>query len=172
MTWKGQLGVWRNLSSLMDRWGTVLRVERHQQRSTRLMGFAANTQQRKLQISCTVKGKRKTFAIGNKVWLCETSVSCSARLFFCIWVFMKMWQNSDFKMNSQIFWSYLSIFRLVKYKCIFFNNELNDFNIFNNAFRNKETASIFFKKKFKFHSSCDRKRLILVHARVSKFTST
>lgn len=41
MTWKGQLGVWRNLSSLIERWGTVLRVERHQQRSTRLMGLAA-----------------------------------------------------------------------------------------------------------------------------------
>lgn len=44
MTWKGQLGVWRNLSSLMERWGTVLRVDRHQHRSTRLIGFAANKQ--------------------------------------------------------------------------------------------------------------------------------
>lgn len=47
MTWKGQLGVWRNLSSLMERWGTVLRVDRHQHRSTRLMGFAANKHQQK-----------------------------------------------------------------------------------------------------------------------------
>ena len=40
MTWKGQLGVWRNLISRMLRWGTVFSVERHQQRSTRLMGLA------------------------------------------------------------------------------------------------------------------------------------
>lgn len=40
MTWKGQLGVWRNLISRMLLCGTVLWVVRHQHLSTRLMGLA------------------------------------------------------------------------------------------------------------------------------------
>jgi len=40
MTWNGQLGVWRNLISRMLLCGTVLRVDRHQHLSTRLMGLA------------------------------------------------------------------------------------------------------------------------------------
>jgi hypothetical protein len=40
ITWKGQLGVCRNFSSRMLRWGTVLTVERHQHLSTRLIGLA------------------------------------------------------------------------------------------------------------------------------------
>lgn len=47
MTWKGQLGVWTNLSSRMLLCGTVLTVERHQHLSTRLMGLAGEELKRK-----------------------------------------------------------------------------------------------------------------------------
>lgn len=56
MTWKGQLGVWRNLSSLMLLWGTVLRVERHQHLSTRLMGLAEINKHKHSKILYQVPG--------------------------------------------------------------------------------------------------------------------
>lgn len=58
MTWKGQLGVWRNLSSLMLLWGTVFRVERHQHLSTRLMGLAENNNHKHSKILYQVPGTR------------------------------------------------------------------------------------------------------------------
>lgn len=49
---------------MMERWGTVLRVERHQQRSTRLMGFAEDQEEgRKRNKGCEMRQSTTVSAV-------------------------------------------------------------------------------------------------------------